>query len=262
MDHKFPRFVPSILTTVGIGLLCTSLSCIAQPLNLLKNSNAYDNGYEDGYDDAMEDCPCPPRIGLIGSGYYLGGELGLDSYTSRTHVFLENMNVAKLHSSATGGLVNIFAGYGQNFRNNYYLGGEVFAGSRCADDSDTINTLGSWNTAKFSAGTTYGFGVMPGYRLNSGHLMFLRVGYTRTEFTLKETSTGAFNNSSKVSNWSNGVSYGLGMQSNLYKDFDVRVAYNHTCYNSFTNPTTGTQSTPSSNEVTLGLLYNFRNFKF
>ena len=210
----------------------------------------------------MDDCPCPPKaykVYSILSGFYAGVEGGYDSYNSSRQVIVNDLINANLHTNSSGLMGNIFGGYGYTFPHNLYLGGEVFIGSTNAGGSSTINSYGTSYNGTLSVGTSYGFGVKPGYKVENGPLIYLRLGYDRTEFRSNESTIGIMPSSSSISNWSNGFDYGLGLESKVYKNFSLRMEYNHINYSSFTNDATGTKNSPADNQGKLGLVYHFGN---
>jgi opacity protein-like surface antigen len=132
---------------------------------------------------------------------YLGASLGVNTLTASNGV------------SYRGVPITVFGGYGAVVSQAIYLGGEVFG-------TLGTSTLNNNNSVSTSLKTSYGYGVsfMPGYVLTDRTMMFLRAGLVRSRFSsIDANSTGA--------------QLGLGMQTNLLQNWDVRGEYDYTSYN-------------------------------
>lgn len=150
---------------------------------------------------------------------YFGASTGVNNIT------------ASNSGSYRGAPATIFAGYGQTVNQNIYLGGEVFG---------TLGTMTLTNSSVGAAGlkTTYGIGAsfMPGVMLTDRTLAFLRAGIVRSRFsTIKDTATGG--------------QIGLGMQTNLMQNWDVRGEYDYTGYSKISG------ISPRSDLFNLGVVY-------
>lgn len=126
--------------------------------------------------------------------------------------------------------VNLFAGYGGFISQGFYLAGELFAtlATSPIDDSNDVKTSYS-----------YGFSIIPGVLLSEHTMGFARLGLLRSHFTSV--------NSNAV-----GTQVGLGMQTNLTQNVDVRGEYDYTAYRSV-----GGIKTPHQDAFNLGLVYSF-----
>lgn len=126
--------------------------------------------------------------------------------------------------------VNLFAGYGGIVNQNIYLAGEL---------TGTLGTgeLNSNNGIK----TTYGYGAsfIPGVMLSDHTMAFARAGVVRTRF-------------SQVSEMSTGGQVGLGLQTSLTQNVDLRGEYDYTAYRSV-----GGIGSPRQDAFNLGLAYKF-----
>lgn len=153
------------------------------------------------------------------SGPYLGGSLGLIDTTSTTPGVFRGV-------PATA-----FAGYGATINKNIYLGGEVLA---------TLGTFNVTNATTSIGGlkTTYGYGasVIPGLYVSESSMIFARVGIVRSRFSdLSETVTGG--------------QVGLGLQTTVTQNWDLRGEYDYTKYSSVHN------LNPQTDAFNLGLIY-------
>ncbi len=242
----------SLVTTAV--LLAASTSCFAHAANY-KGEN-----YKG---EAMAPCPTPL---MIRDGFYLGAQVGYDSYRARTNLDFvsgEDSFVSNPVTNPTGFVGGVFGGYGQYFNEIYYLGGEIFInGSGASQSTNTAfsdSVLGEAGSiySKVSVGTSYGISLLPGVKLNDASLLYVRLGYNRADIKGQGTvvSDGVTFSASN-SHWSGGFNYGLGIESSFYPNWSARLEYTHTNYNSF-NVGFGTSVSPSDNQGMLGLIYHF-----
>lgn len=126
-----------------------------------------------------------------------------------------------------------FAGYGAIITEGIYLAGEL------------SGTVGAISITDNGLKSTYGYGlsVIPGVVISEHTMGFARLGVTRTRFT----PTGA--GSSTIT----GGQIGLGLQTSLMQNWDIRGEYTYTAYNSLKR----TSGSPRSDEATLSLVYKF-----
>jgi opacity protein-like surface antigen len=149
---------------------------------------------------------------------YLGVSTGVNNITATNS------------GSFRGAPLTVFGGFGETIK-NIYLGGEIFG---------TLGTVTLTNSAVGTAGlkTTYGIGAsfIPGIMLADHTLAFLRAGIVNSRFsTIRNNSTGG--------------QIGLGMQTNLLQNWDVRGEYDYTAYNTISG------ITPRSDLFNLGVVY-------
>jgi opacity protein-like surface antigen len=128
----------------------------------------------------------------------------------------------------------IFAGYGASLGQGVYLAGEVFGTIGTA----TINDDGAKSTYN------YGLSVIPGMMLSDHTMGYLRLGLTRTRFTPRGPVA-----STTVS----GAQVGLGIQTSLTQNWDLRGEYTYTAQRHINN-LSGDMHTDAA---TLGLIYRF-----
>lgn len=236
--------------------------------------------------------PCPPVL-MLHDGFYLGVGVGYDSYRVHSSVdstlnslplsstSLLGSSAASHNLSATGWMGGIFAGYGRYF-DWFYLAAEINASTSNADSTSSFTstdfTDGDTDSGyvKVEARTSYGIALLPGIRLNDSSLLYVRLGYLRTNFKANASFTdvdgaGVTNASLAGSSneWRNGFNYGVGIETAIAEDVSVRGEYTHTTFNSktvnasFTSPA-GTyvanmsdKFNVSNNEFMLSLLYHF-----
>jgi opacity protein-like surface antigen len=249
------------LSTLSLGLIATSF--------LLTSGVTFAANYKsENYKEAM---PAPIPCKVLKDGFYVGAQVGYDSYRVRDNI---NATVGILtHTgnpvdNSTGFVGGLFAGYGQYFSNLYYLGAEIFVnGSGASQSFSTYTTVTGVGTgaygSKFSVNTSYGIALLPGVKLNDSTLLYIRLGWNNADLkgTESVTTPGGGYSSVSNSNWESGFNYGLGLESVLYQNWSLRGEYSHTSYNSFKtylNATSaGTKYNPSDNQVMLGLIYHF-----
>lgn len=164
---------------------------------------------------------------------YVGASVGLTNNT-------ENVKVSG--TNYTGGAYrgvpfNVFAGYGGLLSQCFYLAGELFGTVATANISDNTQMKSSYG---------YGASLIPGIMLSDHTLAFARAGVLRSRFP---------NNSESRT----GGQFGLGMQTGLTQNIDLRGEYDFVAYQSKNvNSGTATASVaPRADQVALGLVYKF-----
>lgn len=132
-----------------------------------------------------------------------------------------------------GSPLSLVAGYGGSMSDCYYLAGELNA----------VLLTGSLSGDGLLKSTySYGFSVLPGYYLGLRTFSFLRMGVVRTRFsTAGESSTGGL--------------MGLGMQTGITQNLDVRGEYDFVAYSAF-NTYAGSVA-PRQDGAMLSLVYKF-----
>jgi opacity protein-like surface antigen len=268
--QKHTRITSFCITLIAASVFITTSNSFAKEIsrdNLCDNCyynglyDGYDEGYDDGYYDGTDDC-CPVERISVHSlrGFYLGAEGGYDSYNTLNNLVITDDFSGNVRSNATGVMGNLFGGYGYLFPNNFYLGGEAYLGTSNANSKTTFNNFPIMYTGTMSAGTSFGFNFMPGVKINNGPLIYVDLGYNRTEFKTKQSITGIMPRyDTNFSTWSNGIHYGLGVETPIYKKLSMRFEVDHIDYGSFTDSTTGTKYSPYDNQAKLGLLFHLGN---
>ncbi|HSW69757.1 MAG TPA: outer membrane beta-barrel protein [Gammaproteobacteria bacterium] len=256
--NKMFRLSKLCLTLISIPVFIFSTNAFAQPSHHTYNKgydHGYDDGYEDGYDDAMDDCPCPPSLGLTG-GFYAGVGVGYEGFQIKRNPWVFDDPIGSLNTHANGWNGRLFGGYGRYFMSHYYLAAELFAGTSGASGKDSLNTSGFQYDGKFSAGTSLGVSVLPGYRFTeTGPLVYGRLGYIDTEFKVQDWSGMSGSN---YTHWTGGFNAGLGVEIPLYKKLTGRLEYDYMNYNSFNNNgMTGSKNSPTDNRGSLDFVFHF-----
>jgi outer membrane autotransporter protein len=234
-----------------------NLSKIA--LVLLASSLATVTFAKGGYKDAgFKDAPCPTPPSLM-DGFYVGAQAGYDAYRVRSSVSDASGSFSDVNS-LTGWVGGLFAGYGQYFSNNFYLGGELLGNYNGSDQTITSGTDNDGDTfsRKLEVKETWGLALLPGMKLNDTTLGYFRLGYDWTKFDFNTSATdGATATTVSGSNNSRegGWDFGLGLETLVYQNWSVRTEYNHVWYGSFNAG--GASIDPSDNQFMLGVLYHF-----
>ncbi len=154
------------------------------------------------------------------SAPYVGASLGIDNNTSST-------------SNFRGLSPLISAGYGAAFNQNIYLAGEGFA------NLGTI-TINNNSTSASSVKTSYGYGLsfIPGVFLSDHSMLYARAGVIRTKF-------------SRANSTATGGQLGLGIQTSVTQNCDIRGEYDYASYNKVGGVS------PQADQYTIGLVYKF-----
>ena len=160
-------------------------------------------------------------VTTVNASPYVGASVGVN-VNSSTNAVGGNPGVFR------GIPVKVFAGYGSLLSQSFYLAGELTA---------TLGTgeISTSNNMKTSYG--FGLGVLPGVMLNDSTMAYARVGYVRERF-------------SSLNSMVNGGQVGLGLQTSVTQNIDVRGEYDYTDYKNV-----GAVRSPRADEYTLGLVY-------
>lgn len=143
--------------------------------------------------------------------------------------------------------LNVFAGYGGLVNCNIYLGGEIFATAATANISDN----------KLQLKSTYGFGAafIPGVMFSDRTMGYVRAGIVKSHFRTGRHDSKATRN---------GAQFGVGLQTNLCQNLDLRGEYDFVAYRSVranvvdaNNLPHRASVSPRSDQFTLGLVYKF-----
>lgn len=157
-------------------------------------------------------------VAFASASPYVGAALGINTVTSKSG------------SNFRGVPVDLFAGYGATINTNLYLGGEVFLTPVTTNISSYSNT--------YSVRTTYGYGasVLPGIMFSDHTFGYIRAGVVESHFRSDDSTVF-------------GAQLGLGMQTTVAQNFDLRTEYVFTTYNKM--------GSAKSDAFKLGLVYKF-----
>lgn len=183
---------------------------------------------------------------------YVGANLGLNSNSFNFKNAAGNTNT---HFNSTGLTGGAFAGLGGIVSQNIYLGAEAFVnGGSMSTATKTTDNLGT--TDKIKMTYTYGLDFVPGYMVTENIKVYAKVGIVRSRFKLTQTPVQPSSlGSGSTYNTVTGGQLGLGVQTAVARNVDVRGEFVHTSYSSFT--AYGNNIKPRNNQVNLGLVYNF-----
>jgi len=156
---------------------------------------------------------------LASGAPYLGASVGIVDNTSS-------------QGSFRGVPLTVNAGYGVTMNQNLYLAGEIFGvlGTSTLDN----------NSISTSLKTTYGYGAsfIPGFMLSDHTMAYARLGVVKSRFTnAGKTVTGG--------------QAGLGLQTSLTQNWDLRGEYDYTSYKKFSGVST------KADAFNIGLVYKF-----
>ena len=174
-------------------------------------------------------------VAIANPAPYVGAGLGIVTNTSSS-VAIDKAGTTILNQPANfrGVPFNLFVGYGGMVSQMVYLAGEVFGTTATGEISSTSGLKTTYN---------YGASILPGAMLSDHTLAFVRAGVVRTRFSnANVTRTGG--------------QLGLGLQTNVTQNVDIRGEYDFTAYGSFNN-SIGRISAPRSDAFNLSLIYKF-----
>lgn len=221
-------------------------------------------------------------IALISSSYadnfYAGVGAGYMSANFDKHLTIDstdkNYSYYKTDEQpGTGASGNIFIGYMWKIDRvrlaaelNDYLSSLKYHGYF----SETKNGINNTSEAEYTMHNGYGVSLLAGYEMINNVVLYGRAGYVRSGFKYWEYKTDKADRSGVTENTDlNGVRYGLGISTTLTKNAGLRLEFNQTKYQTFTNTTTGPtfllpagqtrqiEITPTVNQIELDFVYNF-----
>jgi len=196
--------------------LLIASAVIALSTNVAFAAHAYKGDYK-----GEQAAPCPSCPVHSFGGPYVGVSLGnRTNYTGTPTVF-----------KGIDGILS--AGYGAMLYPSFYLAGEVFA-LWTAKVKDMTN---NGNSAK--SNWSFGLDVLPGYLITDNFLGYLRLGAVRTRFNGQGTTK-------------TGWQAGLGAQTNLAQNWDLRAEWVYSGYGSASGV-----GKLNSEQVNVGLVYKF-----
>jgi len=212
-------------------------------------------GYKGDYKG--EACP-PPQ--MLKTGWYLGAQVGYDSYRVRTNV-AEVEYAMNPVAAANGWVGGLMLGYGMMMNDWFYLGGELFADWSNADNNLTVTDnldVASGNYS-FEANSSYGIGLLPGIKMTDSTLTYIRLGWNwanlQSKLSYTAPAVGGTTTSVSKSNTSNGFVFGVGMETLIVDNWSLRGEFDHTWYSNYNFG--GASTNPSDNQYMLGVLYHF-----
>ena len=169
-------------------------------------------------------------IATAGAAPYVGAGIGVNANTANNGWFGSNRGMP----------FNILAGYGGLISDSFYLAGEL---------SGTLATAVLNNNGALKSTYSYGASVLPGVMLSDHTLGFARAGVVATHFPDVhggKTLTGG--------------QFGVGLQTGLTQNVDLRAEYDFTAYRSTTAwrfNNVKITSAPRQDAFNLSLIYKF-----
>lgn len=174
---------------------------------------------KDTYKD-MNPCPCYQYM----AGPYLGLSAGVRNNYSGT---------PNVYKGIEG---TISAGYAAMLTPEWYLAGEIFG-----SDSAQLKNYNSIGSPGVKTSWNWGLSLIPGYMLTDHVLGYIRLGGIQSHFTGNGQSVNK-----------SGWQIGLGGQTNLYDNWDLRGEYVYSQYGSISNV-----GKPAADQFNLGIIYKF-----
>ena len=148
-----------------------------------------------------------------------------------------------------GAAGNLSAGYGHLWNQWFNLAGEDFVGDSVRMKNFGVENIpGRFAISNVRSSWNYGFDAIPGIMINERTLGYLRGGVVNMQFE------GASDFVTRVTH-STGWRAGAGIQTNVYKNLDVRLEYVFNEYYKQTEPVRWGH--PFMNMMNLGITYRF-----
>lgn len=148
-----------------------------------------------------------------------------------------------------GANFTLSGGYGHLWNQWFYLGGEVFGSNTVRMKNYGVEFIpGRFSLSNVRTSWSYGFDAIPGIMINEKTLGYLRGGVVNTTFQIATDFASQEEHST-------GWRAGAGVQTNVYKNLDLRLEY---VYNQFYRQTQPVNwGHPHINMFNLGLAYRF-----
>lgn len=202
---------------------------IASAVLAATSSIAFAHNYKGDYKGEAAPAPCPSYS--FAAGPYIGLSVG-----PRTNY----SNIAAVYKGFEG---TLSGGYAMMMNPVFYLGGEIFV----ADSANIKDFKGPQqyyvNPAFTHDGVrtswSYGISIIPGYMITDHVLAYVRAGAVRTRFSDANANATAWQ-------------LGVGAQTNVYQNWDVRGEYVYSGYGSV-----NFIGKPASDQFNLGVVYKF-----
>lgn len=197
---------------------------IATAVLAASSSIAFAANYKGDY-KGEKMAPCPTYS--YTAGPYIGVSIGP----------IINVTSAPMAFEAFSGTLSV--GWAGMLTPSFYLAGELFGQGNASIKNYSVNNASAKST------WTYGLDVIPGYMLTDYVLGYLRLGVGRAQFSESGPSGNSNNNSTA---WRLGV----GGQTNLYQNWDLRGEYVYNGYGSVSNV-----GKVQSSQFNIGVIYKF-----
>lgn len=196
---------------------------------------------------------------LASGAPYLGIGLGLNDLLATSKISDTDTTFTQ-HFGDRGAELNVFGGYGQTINQNLYLGAELF-GSKASTEI-TSNELKESDLdlkTTFTPKYSYGASLIPGLMISDHTMAFARLGLVQTKFDAKITGKDSTDEGSQSTQKTlTGAQFGLGLQTSLTSNVDLRGEYVYTAYRSMNvGGDNGMKITPNSGTASVGLIYKF-----
>lgn len=185
------------------------------------------------------------------TGFYAGAEAGAVRSDSKSTVTPVTGAAASRTNKKTSADLGLFGGYGYQFDNGVYLGGEVSV-NRPTTQSKAV-TLAGVSVRERAQYEIAGKGIA-GFGVGEDTLVYVSAGITqsRSKFLLPNNVTRKSNSDGKV--------FGIGVAQAFGDNLMGRVEYEKTTYDRKTFTTTGAPTVsykPGSSRLTVGVAYKF-----
>lgn len=238
MEKKIKTF------SIALIVLCTFIILI--PQSLFARTNDTKIIYIPPYHRL------PPT--LLPDGFYVGVSGNDDIYRVKANATVTLSTSTTITTRGPG--ATLFGGYGQYFCNFYY-GGELGIATSGASSSYDISSISGNYRLDANVRMSLAASLLAGMKLTPPVLMYARVGAVRTLLNTHEsTMVGGVNSNDTDNQWSDGVRFGIGIETTIFRPLSMRFEYNHTIYGT-EGTDFGTRYTISQGQFALGLIYHF-----
>lgn len=180
---------------------------------------------------------------------YVGFNLGVND----SHVSFNDSLSNRIDLGGRGALAGIFAGLGATAYQNFYLAGEIFANATGTNQRADVSLNNGMTVLRIRQKYSYGISFIPGALITERTMGYGRIGLVNTGFSAKWTDSTGNNSYNKTAT---GGQLGLGLQTSLTDNLDLRGEYDYTLYRSI-NFKNGVRSSPNTDQFNIALVYKF-----
>lgn len=210
-----------------------------------------------------------------GGNFYIGIGTGLDSTNFHKYLHIVQVNGNEVYYkddnlSGNGAYIFGFIGY-KWIINKFILSTELATQLSSLKYHGYVNDhYGNHEISRgdFTINKAYGLSLLPGYLIKNNTVFFGRIGMIKGnfkywEFKIKPSGTTGITETE----WLNGIQYGIGIETSLAKNLQLRLEYIYTAYQTYIDNAfrlapdliRTIKLTPTSNQIALSLLYDLYN---
>lgn len=207
------------------------------------------------------------------NNFYIGGGPGYDSTNFHKMLNISHVNGNELYYkddnlNGDGLFISGYFGY-RWIINRIILASELstkFSSLKYHGYVDDKFNNHEISHGDFTINKSFGLNLLPGYLITDKLILYGRIGVEKGNFKYSEHKKNPNGTNGKTeSKWLTGIRYGIGMEAQLLKNFQLRLEYSRLVYQTYfdnsyplaPNVVRTIKLTPKTNQMELTLLYRF-----